>query len=127
MTAFDKQFWRYSSKNIVGQTQHPRTKYIRNLVLDLWAGLNTLQEIGSKLNLSQDTVHSYIKRARAKGDPRAVKRTNHWRRRKAKADQRRDQISLMSHAGMKPMHIAKALGISERLVFMRIKDAATND
>lgn len=124
MTAFDKQFWRYSSRNIIGQTPHPRTKHVREKVLNLWAALNTLQDICYALDMSQDTVQSYIKRARRRGDPRAITRNRHWRRRQAKANERREQIQMMNNAGMEPQRIAKILGITRRLVEMRISEAA---
>jgi DNA-binding CsgD family transcriptional regulator len=127
LTAFDKKFWRYSSRNIIGQTPHPRTKHIRERVLNLWAALNTLQDISDELDLSQDTVHSYIKRARRRGDPRAITRKRHWRRRQAKADQRREQILLMSKAGMETKRIAAIMRITERLVQYRLKEAENGD
>ena len=124
MTAFDKQFWRYSSRNIIGQTPHPRTKHVREKVLNMWAALNTLQDICYALDMSQDTVQSYIKRARRRGDPRAITRNRHWRRRQATANERREQIQMMNNAGMAPQRIAKILGITRRLVEMRISEAA---
>ena len=41
--------------------------------------------------ISEDTVRSIIRRARIKGDARAIRRRYHWSRRAAKADRRREQ------------------------------------
>ena len=117
-----KPFWAYSSRNVHGYTPHPRVKYVREQVLNLWAQMHTYMEIVESLDISEDTVRTIIRRARVKGDERAIKRRYHWSRRAAKADRRREQIMQLHQAGMKPNRIAKLLAISPRMVYYRIRE-----
>lgn len=119
----NKPFWKYSPSNIHGNVPHPKTVHMRERVLRLWAAMHTWDEIAEETGLATETIRTYIKRSRKTGDPRAVKRKNHWAARSAKAARRAEQIVLMHKAGMPPAKIAKSLGISYPLVYQRIKEA----
>lgn len=118
------KFWRFSSSNIHGRVPHPKTKYQRERVLNLWAALNTCEEIADQLEIPIDTVTSYIKRARIRGDARAARRRQHWRKRQEKANTRRMQIQVLHEAGMAPADIAKTLNVCRTLVVKRLKESA---
>lgn len=121
---FSKPFYRYSPKNIYGQTPHPSVRSKREKVLNLWiAGQKTI-EIADSLGISENTVKHYIRLARINGDLRAKRRTKtHFRERVQKADQRRDQIVVLYQQGFTIRQIANMCHCTRRLVELRLKEA----
>lgn len=89
----------------------------------MWAELHTIVEIAEALDISEDTVRAYVRRARRLNDPRAS-RPHNWNRRQECAARRKTQITLMAKAGVSITDIARKMGISVRLVRMRIKEAS---
>jgi DNA-binding CsgD family transcriptional regulator len=73
-TQLQQQFWRFSSRNRVGNEPHPLTLARRNLILELWSGGMTQDEIAAAADLDFSTVVRHLREARRAGDARAIVR-----------------------------------------------------
>lgn len=80
----------------------------------------TIEEIAVTLDIAIDTVRSYIRDARRKGDQRAMRRVG--QKRMVEAAVRRRQISELSAFGYTPAEIANTLNCHVRLVQIRLKE-----
>lgn len=116
-------FYAYSSYNKIGGKQHPTVTRRMNRILDLWAACLTMAFIAEELDIDPDTVRDYIRRARRRGDPRAI-RPRDMDRYRLRGSTRRLQIRLLTKAGFSATEIAKRLECSPRLVQIRLKEAA---
>lgn len=114
-------FYRLSSFNRAGGRMHPVVSRRLNQVLDMWSAMMTVDDIAKALDISSDTVRDYVKRAKRRGDPRAI-RPHGVDRRVLKATVRKQQIRLLAKAGYSKKDIAKRLECNVRLVQMRLKD-----
>lgn len=77
----------------------------------------TLDQVADQTGYSRDSVEYHLKRARLAGDPRAAHRT-----RQEPAYRRRKQIRALVIAGLDIPAIARTLGVTRRLVQMRIRE-----
>ena len=114
-------FWLLSSYNVAGGRTHPIVARRMDQVMDMWAALMSKPEIASALGIDVDTVRAYVRRARAKGDPRAERTTTKLLQ---QAKTRRVQIMLLREAGFCNAEIASRLQCHVRLVEMRLKELA---
>ena len=117
-------FYRLSSFNRAGGKMHPIVSRRLNQVLDMWAAMMTVEDIAKSLDISPDTVREYVKRAKRRADPRAM-RPRGIDRRVLKASVRRTQMKLLAKAGYSKKDIAKRLDCNVRLVQMRLREEST--
>ncbi len=116
-------FYALSSFNRRGGRMHPVVARRLNQVLDLWAIFATQEEIAKALDISADTVKDYIRRARRRGDPRAI-RPKGVDGRAFRASIKRKRIKALADAGFGADEIARSLGCNVRLVQIRLKEEA---
>lgn len=121
MTRFHRQFWRYSSRTVAGYSEHPTTNAMRERVLNMWVMGYKREEIAHAANLNEETVRSYIRRARRKGDPRAEPRNHHWSKRSEIAAKRKRLIEILAENGRSEDEIARVVGVTPSLVKKRIR------
>lgn len=114
-------FHAFSSFNKRGGRVHPRVARTRNRILDLWEGMASYATIAEELNISISTVVDCIARAKRLKDPRANRPFRH--RKIQIAEKRRREIRRLHADGYRPREIAKQLGISKRLVLLRLREA----
>lgn len=113
-------FYRFSSFNTKGGKTHPRVARTRNRILDLWEGMASYSTIAEELDISISTVVECIARAKRLKDPRADRPFRH--RKIQMAEKRRREIRRLLDDGYRPREIAKRLGVSKRLVLIRMKE-----
>ena len=124
-TQYTKPFYKYSARNAIGHRPNRQALLVREKVLALWSSTEqTTFEIALSLEISEETVRSIIRRQRRKGDPRAMsRRHSHYIHRQNRANERRRKILQMHTAGASKQEIAGTLGVSPKLVEIRIKEA----
>lgn len=121
---FQKPFYRYSSKNIHGQAIHPYVKAKREKVLNLWLAGQKVEAIADAVNIAESTVRHYVRMARVNGDLRArSRRRTHYKHRQTKRQERDEQITILKIQGFTNAQIAKMCNCTERLVYLRLKEA----
>lgn len=96
----------------------------RNQVLDLWlADLKTI-EIAVTLGISETTVKRYIRQARAAGDLRALKREQSTKEAMRRSSLKKTiRIRTLNKQKLPVREIAKLVGCSRELVYMRLREA----
>ena len=114
------KFWELSSYNKPGGKTHPAVARTRNQVMELWARMFDYDSICEKLDIGRSTVVDIIKQAREAGDPRAVRPYKH--RGVMRGETRRRQIEMLHGQGLRKRDIAKRLGVSPRLIEIRLKE-----
>ncbi|WP_434723061.1 helix-turn-helix domain-containing protein [Mesorhizobium sp. RIZ17] len=114
-------FYRFSSFNRKGGKTHPQVVRTRNRILDLWEGMASYSTIAEQLDISISTVVECIARAKRLKDPRADRPFRH--RKIQIAEKRRREIKRLLDDGYRPREIAKRLGVSKRLVLIRMKES----
>lgn len=115
-------FYIYSSKNKVGGRPHPVVDARRDMALNMFWEHRTIEEIAIHLKVHVDTIRAYIRRARRNGDERAMRRRDMKSTIIARA--RAKRIADLHKAGLSSREIAKRVNCHQRLVQMRIKEAA---
>lgn len=113
-------FHAYSSRNKKGGFPHPVVYQRRDRALTMFWEQRTIEEIAVTLDIAIDTVRSYIRDARRKGDHRAMRRVG--QKRIVEAVVRRRQIGELSAFGYTPAEIANTLNCHVRLVQIRLKE-----
>ncbi len=113
-------FHAYSSYNKKDGLAHPDVVARRNTILEMYQGLCGYEEIADALGIHIDTVNNVLIRARRRKDPRVSRPVKD--RRVLQAKRRNKLIKDMHDAGYTVQEIAKRLGVSDRLVQMRLKD-----
>ena len=114
-------FYAFSSRNKRGNRPHPTVLQRREQILNMYWEHRTIEEIAVTLDIANDTVRGYIKRARRRGDKRAARRTG--QKRIMQAEARRKQIVELAAYGYTPAEIAMHVNAHVRLVQMRLKEA----
>lgn len=114
-------FYAYSSFNKRGGKTHPRVARTRNRILGMWEEMASYSTIAEELDISISTVVECIARAKRLKDPRADRPFRH--RKIQIAEKRRREIRRLLDDGYRPREIAKRLGVSKRLVLIRMKEA----
>lgn len=115
-------FYAFSSFNKKGGKVVDIVTRRRNKALDMYQEMSTYERIAECLDISPTTVVQYVKRARDKGDVRAMRPFKH--RGRLLALQRRKAINDMKALGMSARQISKQLGINVRLVQIRLKESS---
>lgn len=92
----------------------------REQILALWQDNLTGDQIADRLNISRDAVFWTLRQARKDCDCRASRRPF-----RAPARRTAIKIAVLRDIGMKPTQIARIIGVSQRLVQMRLKEAVT--
>ena len=118
------RFYQYSSFNKRGGKTHPRVARTRNRILDLWEGMASYSTIAEELDISISTVVECIARAKRLKDPRADRPYRH--RKIQIAEKRRREIKRLLDDGYRPREIAKRLGVSKRLVLIRMRESTAS-
>lgn len=116
-----RPFYYYSSMNKKGWRPDPVVYQRKHRALTMYWEQRTVEEIAVTLDISTDTVRSYIRAARKKGDERAMRRTG--QKRFVQASARRRQILELAGFGFTPSEIAERLHCHVRLVQIRLKEA----
>ncbi|TJU85583.1 MAG: hypothetical protein E5Y10_24495 [Mesorhizobium sp.] len=114
-------FYHYSSRNKKDGRPHPVVYHRRDRALTMFWEQRTVEEIAVTLDVSIDTIRSYIRDGRRKGDERAMRRTG--QKRIVEAQVRRRQICELSGFGFTAAEIADRLNCHVRLVQIRLKEA----
>ena len=117
-------FYAYSSFNKRGGKTHPRVARTLNRILDLWEGMASYSTIAEELDISISTVVECIARAKRLKDPRADRPYRH--RKIQIAEKRRREIKRLLDDGYRPREIAKRLGVSKRLVLIRMRESTAS-
>lgn len=102
----------------MGRRQSQNMSY-HETVLDLWEKGKTGDEIAEEIHMSRDAVFKSLRMARERGDQRARRRDNQM-----PSIIRRHKIALLASSGLSKEMIANRLGVSIRLVQMRVKEDA---
>lgn len=89
----------------------------RELVLLYWSQGKSADAIADDLFISRDAVFYHLRRARAAGDARADRRCE-----RIPAKRKRSKIMLLSRLNIHPRSIAKMVGLTERMVQIRLKE-----
>jgi DNA-directed RNA polymerase specialized sigma24 family protein len=115
------QFYEFSSRNKRGNRPHPQVIRRREQILNMYWEHRTIDEIAVTLDIANDTVRDYIKRARRDGDERAIRRAG--LKRIMQAEAKRKQIIELAGFGYTPAEIAQVVNSHVRLVQLRLKEA----
>ena len=86
-------------------------------ILDLWAEGKTADQICDETYYSRDAVFFHLRKARRYGDPRAARREC-----QAPARRRAVKIQILNKIGLAPEHIAAMVGVTKRMVQIRLKE-----
>ena len=89
----------------------------KDSVLDLWSQGYTEDEICCATDFSREVIYKYLRMARAQGDERAARRIG-----RIPAMRRKRKIMELAQTIKDPAMIARKLGISTRIVQMRLKE-----
>ncbi|MER8628502.1 hypothetical protein NKH55_01830 [Mesorhizobium opportunistum] len=117
-------FYAYSSFNKRGGKTHPRVARTRNRILSMWEEMASYSIIAEELDISISTIVECISRAKRLKDPRADRPFRH--RNIQIAEKRRREIRRLLDDGYRPQEIAKRLGVSKRLVLIRLKEVGSS-
>lgn len=122
--SFDLPYWVYSPRSKKGRRWLGVREKKRNQVLDLWlADLKTI-EIAVTLGISETTVKRYIRQARAAGDLRALKREQSTKEAMRRSSLKKTiRIRTLNKQKLPVREIAKLVGCSRELVYMRLREA----
>lgn len=93
---------------------------IREQVLEMWSQGHCADDICDLADIERDQLFRLLARCRAMGDPRAARRIG-----RVPAMRRRRKIIELVNDGKSPTAIAKALGVTKRLVLLRIQEMQT--
>lgn len=117
-----RPFHSYSRMNKKGWRPDPVVYLRADRALTMFWEQRTVEEIATELDIAVDTVRSYIRAARRRGDERAMRR--HGQKRVVQAAARRRQIEELSRYGYTPAEIAERLNCHVRLVQLRLKESS---
>ena len=90
----------------------------RETIVTMWYQGHSAEDIAEIIGISSTAIFKNLRLARALGDPRAARRVG-----RIPAMRRRRQILEMAQAAIAPAIIAKKLGVTKRIVQIRIKEA----
>lgn len=90
----------------------------RETILDLWHEGHSVEDIAEIVGIDRRNIFHNLRMARALGDPRASRRQG-----RVPAMRRRRQIVEMFQSGKSTTCIAKALGVTKRIVEIRLREA----
>jgi DNA-binding CsgD family transcriptional regulator len=89
----------------------------RETILDMWSKGHCADDIAAIAGIDRRNLFQHLRMARALGDARADRRSE-----RVKATDRRKSIAAMVSVGKSKSAIARALGVSKRLVEIRLKE-----